>query len=271
MVGGVALVRTDILRVADLGRARRQRQVLRIDGIDDIERRQALGQQFRGIDIDHDLAIFAAGRGRQGDAGYRRELLADAVDAVIVELLLVERVGAQADLQHRHAGSIELHHDRRLDARRHQRADGIGRRDDLRNREIEIDVGLEVDLLHRQAGHGLRFDVLDAVDVGADRILAVGGDALLHLGRAQARIAPDHRHHRDVDLREDVGRHLDARDRAQKQDQGGDDVEGVRKAQRKTNDTHGPSSRIPGMNRRRDPAAVLRACTQREMKSEPGC
>ena len=40
--------------------------------------------------IDHDLPVLAAGRRRQGDAVNRRQLLAQLVDAVIVELLLVE-------------------------------------------------------------------------------------------------------------------------------------------------------------------------------------
>ena len=35
-------------------------QVLRVDGVDDIVRRQALGHEFHRVDIDHDLAIFAA-------------------------------------------------------------------------------------------------------------------------------------------------------------------------------------------------------------------
>ncbi len=197
-----------------------------------------LATQLGRIDVDHDLAIFAARRRRQRDARDRRQLLADAVDAVIVELLLAQRVRAQADLQHGHAGGVELHHDRRLDAGRHQRADRVGGRDDLRDRKVEIDVGLEVDLLHRQAGHGLRFDVPDAVDVGGDRILAVGGDALLHLRRAQAGIAPDHGHHGNIDFRKDVGRHLEHGDAAQKQDQRRHHIERVRKSQGETDDTH---------------------------------
>ena len=229
-----------VLGVADLRRARRQRQVLRIDRIDDVERRQAPRQQLGRIDIDHDLAVLAAGRRRQGDAGNRRQLLAHAVDAVVVELLLVEPVGAEADLQHRHARGVELHDDRRLDAGRHQGANGVGRRDDLRDREVEIDVRLEVDLLDRQAVQGLRFDVLDAVDVGADRVLAVGRDALLHLRRAEAGVAPDHRHHRDADLRKDVGRHRHGGDHAEKQDQGRQHIERVRKAQRESNNAHFP-------------------------------
>jgi hypothetical protein len=56
----------------------------------------------------------------------------------------------------------------------------------------------------------------------------VGGDALLHLRHAQTRVLPDHRHHRNVDLREDVLRHdRDGRD-AQKHNQRREDVEGVR-------------------------------------------
>ena len=72
------------------------------------------------------------------------------------------------------------------DARRHQRPDRIGRRDDLRDGEVEIDVRLKVNLLDGQAVERLGLHILDAVDVGADRILAVGGDALFHLRRADS-------------------------------------------------------------------------------------
>ncbi len=236
-----------ILRIADLRGARRQGQVLGIDRVHHVERREPLGDEFRRIEVDHDLAVLAARGRRQGNTRNRRQLLAHPVDAIVVELLLVQGIRAQADLQHRHARGVELHHDRRLDAGRHQRTDGIGRCDDLRDREVEIDVRLEVDLLHRQTGHGLRFDVLDAADAGADRILAVGGDALLHLGRAQPGIAPDHGHHRDPDLREDVGAHAVDRCDAEEQDQRGHHVERVREPQRESNDTHfaGRPSPIP--------------------------
>jgi len=43
----------------------------------------------------------------------------------------------------------------------------VGRRNDLRDREVEIDVLLEEDLLDREAAQGLRLDVLDASDVRA--------------------------------------------------------------------------------------------------------
>ena len=228
--GGRGVGVHDILAVADLGGARGHGEVLGVDGVHDVERRQAFGHQLGGVDVDHDLAVLAAGRRRQGDAGDGGELLAHAVDAVVVELLLVQRVGGEADLQHRHARGVELHDDGRLDAGWHQGADRVGPRHDLGDREVEIDVGLEVDLLHREAGHGLGLDVLDAADVGRDGVLAVGGDALLHLGRAEPGVAPDHRHHRDLDLGEDVGAHGPGGDAAQEQDQRRRDVECVRKS-----------------------------------------
>src|SRR5258708_5456659 len=63
------------------------------------------------------------------------------------------------------ARGIVLHHDRRLDAGRHQGADCIRRRDDLRDGEVEIDVGLKIDLLDRDAVECLSLHVLDAGDV----------------------------------------------------------------------------------------------------------
>ena len=228
MVVGSALVRTVNCVSPIFAVARRQRQVLGVDGIDDVDRRQSLGLQLQRVDIDHDLAVFAASRRGKRDAMDGRELLAQPVDAVIVKLLLVERVGGQPDLQHRNARCVVLNDNRRLDARRHQGADRIGGGHDLGDREIEIYVGLEEDLLHRNAVDGLRLDVPDAVDARGQRILAVGGDPLFHLRRAQAGVLPDDGDDRDVDLGKDVGRHRQHGGRAEKQDEHSKHVEGMR-------------------------------------------
>ena len=238
MVVGTALVRTVNCVSPIFAVPGRQRQVLGVDRVDDVERRQPLGLQLQRIDIDHDLAVFAAGRGRQRDAVDRRELLPQAVDAVVVELLLVERVGGQPDLQHGNARGVVLDHDRRLDPGRHQDADKIGRRHDLRDREIEIDVGLKEDLLNRNAVEGLRLDILDAVHARRQRILAVGRDPLFHLRRAEPGVLPDDGDDGDVDLGKDVGRHRQHGGRAEKQHEHGEHVEGVRQPQSKTNDAH---------------------------------
>src|SRR5205807_10159199 len=113
----------------------------------------------RRVEVDHDLAVFAAGRCRKGDAVDRRQPLPQIVQPVIIELLLVEGVRTQADLQHWNARGVVLYHDRRLDAGRQQGADCVRGRDDLRDRQIEVDVGLKIDLLDRDAGQRLRFDV----------------------------------------------------------------------------------------------------------------
>jgi hypothetical protein len=126
-------------------------------------------------------------------------------------LRLAEPVGAEADLQDGNGRRTVLHHNRRLSTCRQQCANRIRSGDDLRDRQIEVHVGLEIKLLHRNTVDGFGFNVLDAVDVGADRVLAVSGKALLHLGRVEAGVLPDHRNHWDVDLGEYVGRHLDRR------------------------------------------------------------
>ena len=66
---------------------------------------------------------------------------------------------------------------------------------------------LEEDLDDRDAGERLALDVLDVVDGRGEDALVVGDDALLHLLGREAAVVPDDRDHRDVDVREDVGRH----------------------------------------------------------------
>ncbi len=239
-----------ILGVADLRGAGRQGQVLGVDGIDHVQRGQSLRLQLGRIEIDHDLPVAAAGRRRKRHAMDRGQALAQPVDAVIVELLLVEVIRAQADLQDRYARCIVLHHDRRLDARRHDAADRVGAGYDLCDREVEIDVGLEEDLLNRNPVQGLRLDVLDAVDAGADREFAIGRDPLFHLRGAQPGIGPDHRHHRDVDLGKDVGRHRDHGGEAEERNQQCQDIESMRKPQCEAYNSHQafPSTALQAAN-----------------------
>src|SRR5260221_7619248 len=75
-----------VLRVADFLRAARQCQILGVDSVHHLQRRQSLGQQLRLVDVDHDLAVFAAGWGQQGYTMDRRDHLPLTGNAAIVEL-----------------------------------------------------------------------------------------------------------------------------------------------------------------------------------------
>ena len=81
-----------VLLVADLGGSGRQSEILRIDRVHDVERGKPLGQQLGGVEIDHDLPVLAAGRRRKGHPVHGGQLLTQAIDAVVVELLLIESV-----------------------------------------------------------------------------------------------------------------------------------------------------------------------------------
>jgi hypothetical protein len=120
----------------------------------------------------------------------------------------------------------------------HQVADRVAGRDDLAHREIDVDVGLKVDLFDTDAGQNLRLDVPHVVDARADRIFAVGRYPLLHFFRREARVLPDQRDDGDVDPRKDIlGR---AQDRARAKHQHGQrhDIERMRIFQSKAYDPH---------------------------------
>src|SRR5215469_13284142 len=116
--------------------------------------------------------------------------------------------------------------------------------------------------LHRDAVDGLGLDVLDAVDVGADRVLAVGRKALLHLSRVEAGVLPDHRGHgMSISGKISVGISTLAV-HSEEQDQRRHHRDGMRIFQCKANDSKAkpsispgqPQIRVPWLKRRqRDP------------------
>ena len=109
----------------------------------------------------------------------------------------------------------------------------------LRRRRLDVGARLEEDLDDRDARERLALDVLDVVDGGGERALVVGDDALLHLLGRQARVVPDDRDDRDVDVREDVGRHPEDGDDAQDDDEHRHHDERVGAPQRQADDPHG--------------------------------
>ena len=97
----------------------------------------------------------------------------------------------------------------------------------LRHRHVDLNVGMEVDADHGDAVVGLRFDVLDVVDVGGEAALKLRDDALLHLLRRKAAVLPQNAHDGNVDVGEDVHRHGDDGRHAQDGDQNRHHDEGV--------------------------------------------
>ena len=105
-------------------------------------------------------------------------------------------------------------------------------------------VGWKKTLMIGDAGERGRLDVLDVAHRRRQAALVLGRDPLAHLLRRQAVVVPDDRDHRDVDLREDVGRHVEQRERRRQDDQHRHHDERVRALERQLD--HGHRNRAPG-------------------------
>ena len=84
-------VGVDVIVVgADLDVARRQNQIGTVDGAYNVHGTQLARTQLVGINIDHDLAVFAAKRRRNLRSLHHRDLITNLELSVIVELRFVE-------------------------------------------------------------------------------------------------------------------------------------------------------------------------------------
>jgi hypothetical protein len=98
---------------------------------------------------------------------------------------------------------------------------------------------MEEDLGDRHAVERLALDVLDSVDRRREGALEVAREALLHLVGRQAAVLPDHRDDRDIDLRQDVGGHLQDRIDPADDDEHRHDDERVGAPEGEADDPHG--------------------------------
>ena len=155
-----------VIAVADLGRARREDQVLVAEGGGDVACRESLGNHLRGVEIDHHLAEASAIGERNGGALDRGQLGADVVLPHVEEFLLTHGVAIQAELNDGHARGIVLDDGGRGGAGREGAQQGLRNRGDLGQRQFHFGGGLEVDAGDGNAVVGLGFDVLDIVDGG---------------------------------------------------------------------------------------------------------
>ena len=210
--------------------ARRRDQVLRGERVGDVLAGQPQRLQRRRIEIDLHLSLLAAiGIGNRSTR-HRDQRGAQLVDADVGQILLGEAIARQGDLEDRHGGGAVVQDQRRGRARRHRLDQGLRDRGDLGVGGADIDIGLEEDLDDAEAVIGIGRDVLDVVDRGGQRALKRRDDAAGHLVRRQPGILPDHADHGNADVREDVGRRAQRRQRPDDQQQQREHNERVRPA-----------------------------------------
>ena len=196
-----------VLKSAKFCSARRENQVLRADGVDDVNGRKPLSLERRWIDIHADDALLATvGEGR-GSTRHGRQLRADKVVAEIEKLLFAESTAGQADLDDRHGRRRIDDYQRRRGSRREESQEGLRDGGSLGQCRLNVGARLKEDLDDGDARQGLRFDVLDVAHQRGDPAFDVGGDALLHLLRLQAIVGP----HETDDWNVDVGKNVHRR------------------------------------------------------------
>ena len=91
---------------------------------------------------------------------------------------------------------------------RHGAEQGLRNGGDLGEGEFDFGVRLEVDAGDGDAGVGLRLDVLDIVHRGGHGPLEERDHALFHLFGGEAVVVPDDADDGDIDIREDIDRHV---------------------------------------------------------------
>src|SRR5579863_2893380 len=181
-------------------------QVLRIDRIHNVGRREPVRLQLRQVEIDLNLANLPAIRVRSGGSRHRRKIITQKILAQIEELLLGQSLAAQAKLDDGRGGRAIRNDERRRGSRWQAAHGGLADRRDLRDRSLYVRARSKEDLDYAESVHRLRFHVLDIVDRGSDAALGVGHDAVGHIRWRHAGIEPDDRNHWNVDIGEDVGR-----------------------------------------------------------------
>jgi len=163
------------------------------------------GHGARGVEQRHGAAGDLAREHPSGHFGNRRlgfDPVANALRGVLGNLDRDAQKVVQ--LNDRNRGRGEPHDHRRLDAGRHDGANGVGGGDDLRDRKVNADVVFEVDTFDRRSLQRRAFHAANAVDVVGKRKLAVGGYARGHVGGIEAGIGPYDHDDWDIDVRQHV-------------------------------------------------------------------
>jgi len=211
-VDGLDDVRTvvhgdQIVEVADLHIARRQDDVLGLQGVTHIGRCQPARLQRLLIEIGHDDARLAAvGIGHLCTV-YHGECRADDVLPEVVERGVRKRAARERQLDDRHVGCAVADHERRSDVGRHVLEHHQRAARELRDRARDVRALVQVDLLDAHALVAGRLDARDVIDQRGHLPLVQCQDAVLNVLGIHAGVGPHDAAHRNIHLRKDVHRH----------------------------------------------------------------
>ena len=184
--------------------------------------------QCDGIRVHGDEALLSAVGKRRCRALDGCELCSDEVIAKVEELLFAECIARQAELDHWNRGSRIDDHQRRRSSRRQEAQERLRDRASLRERRLNVGVGLKVDLNDGDAIERLRLCVFDVIHQRGDSALDVAGDALFHLLRLEAGEGPDQTDNGNINLWKDVRGRPHQHKRRQKDDHEGHNDKRIR-------------------------------------------
>ena len=122
--------------------------------------------------------------------------------------------------------------------------DRLRNRGDLGIRRSQIGIGLQEDFDHSLAVYGCGFDVFNVVDGGGQNAFVDAGQPAFHFLRVEARVLPGDGDHRNIDVREDVGRRAQDHDRANNENKQRQHDEGVGAIECDLNNPHAGTSRL---------------------------
>jgi hypothetical protein len=135
-----------VLERAHLGRPGWQNQILLLHGGENILGSKSFRLHQAGIQIDHDLALFAAVQERNDGSRHGHQLRSQEILPEVIQLLLREAASGKAQLQNGDARSAIVDDQGRQSARRQLAEDGLGSGRYLGIRGIQACTVLQVNL-----------------------------------------------------------------------------------------------------------------------------
>ena len=163
--------------------------------------------QLLRIDVDHDLSVAAAVGGRHRRAGNTGNLISNLKLEKVVELRLVQPLALHGEQANRQIRRVGLQHHRRQRSFRQPPQIGHRQIGNLSYVRVGVGPGLKINLDQADAGHRPRFHMIDAAAKSKKPLESVRDVSFDLLGR-HAIVKSGDQHHRNVDRRKHVHRHL---------------------------------------------------------------